>query len=466
MMDPATLIHHFLEKSAARYPEKPALIQEGRRTSYRELNTLADRFAGCLREHGLGPGARVVLLLENSLEYAASYYGLLKIGAVAVPCSPDLKSDQIRQLLGRVEPKAVVASAQVEKILQGIDLGSFNVEVLILKKARASWSSRFFRILSWEESVSGAGSGGGLRVEPADLSTILFTSGSAGKPKGVMLSHENIVANTLAICRYLEIGAADIQMVVLPFFYVMGLSLLNTHVAAGGTLVLNNKFAFPAAVLREMMAEQVTGFAGVPSTYAYLLNRSPLPKMAGQLTSLRYCTQAGGHLPRELKERLRQALPGHIKIFIMYGATEASARLAYLSPERYGDKMDSVGRAIPGVQLRVVAPGGEEVPRGMVGELVATGPNIMQGYWKDPEGTRQVLKGRAYRTGDLAYMDAEGFIFIVGRKDHQIKIGGHRLNPQEIEDVLYDSGFLAETVVLGVDDKLWGEKMAALIVAK
>ena len=279
-----TLIHHFLEESAANYPDKVALVQEGRRSTYRELNTLANRFSGCLLEHGLVPGDRVILFLENCLEYVVSYYGLLKIGAVAVPLSPDLKSDQIRHLLGELEPKAIVASSKAEIVLKEIDLNSFKVKVLIIKKSKTSWGSPPIKKISWEESVSGANGGEcGIRLDPAALSTIIYTSGSTGKPKGVMLSHQNIVANTLAICRYLEITADDIQMVVLPFFYVMGKSLLNTHIAMGGTVVLNNKFAFPAAVLQEMIEERVTSFAGVPSTYAYLLHRSPLARFSSRI---------------------------------------------------------------------------------------------------------------------------------------------------------------------------------------
>jgi len=463
----ATLIHHFLEASASNLPEKVALVHEGRRSTYREINTLANRFSGCLLEHGLVPGDRVLLFLENCLEYVVSYYGLLKIGAVAVPLSPDLKSDQIRHLLGELEPKAIVASSKAEKVLKEIDLSSFKAKVVIIKMPKAPWGSLPFKLISWEESVSGANGGeSGIRLDPAALSTIIYTSGSTGKPKGVMLSHQNIVANTLAICRYLEISADDIQMVVLPFFYVMGKSLLNTHIAMGGTIVLNNKFAFPVAVLQEMIEERVTSFAGVPSTYAYLLHRSPLARFANQMTSLRYCTQAGGHMARELKKRLRQVLPDHTKIFIMYGATEGSARLSYLNPERYLDKMDSVGRPIPGVHFRIVSPEGNEVPQGIVGELLVTGPNIMQGYWKDPEGSNQVLKENWYHTGDLGYRDEEGFFFIVGRKDCQIKVGGRRINPQEIEDILLASGLMVEAIVIGVPDDILGEKTIALVVPK
>jgi len=249
---------------------------------------------------------------------------------------------------------------------------------------------------------------------------------------------------------------------VLPFFYVMGKSLLNTHVAVGGTVVINNKFAFPATVVKQMIEERVTGFSGVPSTYAHLLHRSPLRNCREQLACLRYCSQAGGHLPRALKEELRQALPSNTQIFVMYGATEASARLAYVEPSRLAEKLDSIGRPIPGVTFKVLDEEGAELPEGKVGELVAAGPNIMQGYWRDAESTARVLDQHGYHTGDLGYRDRDGYYFLVGRRDNMLKVGGHRINPQEIEDALMASGLLTEVAVLGQADALLGNRLVAL----
>jgi acyl-CoA synthetase (AMP-forming)/AMP-acid ligase II len=255
-------------------------------------------------------------------------------------------------------------------------------------------------------------------------------------------------------------------MVVLPFFYVMGKSLLNTHFAVGGTVVINNKFAYPASVIKQMVEEHVTGFSGVPSTYAYLLHRSPLAVNRDTLSTLRYCTQAGGHMSRKIKEELRQVLPAHTKIYIMYGATEASARLTYLEPEHFNEKIGSIGKAIPGVDLRVLNVNGREVSIGRIGELVASGPNIMQGYWKDTKTTAKLLDQNGYHTGDLGYQDEEGHFYVVGRKDNLLKVGGHRINPQEIEDTLMETGLVTETIVLGVPDDLLGHKLIAVGVSK
>jgi acyl-CoA synthetase (AMP-forming)/AMP-acid ligase II len=171
-------------------------------------------------------------------------------------------------------------------------------------------------------------------------------------------------------------------------------------------------------------------------------------------------------MSRQIKEELRRVIPEHTEIYVMYGATEASARLTYLEPERFSDKMDSIGKPIPGVQIRVLDPSGKEQPPGELGELVAYGPNIMQGYWKDPEATSRVLNRNGYHTGDLCYKDSEEFFFVQGRRDNLLKVGGHRINPQEIEDAILASGLVMEAVVLGIPDNLLGHKLVAVVSPK
>jgi long-chain acyl-CoA synthetase len=462
-----TLIHHFLEHSAHAYPDKTALIHGEIRASYAEINNRANHLASWLIANKVSNGSRVVVLLENSLEYVVSYYGVLKAGAVAVPLSTGLKPESLRDLLKELGPSIMISSGKFERMLAASNLESFHFRALLFKDSKIDWSSSPLAVVAWEDicqtpSIANVHT----NVEEHDLASIIYTSGSTGTPKGVMLSHNNIVSNTRSICAYLRLTENDIQMAVLPFFYVMGKSLLNTHFAVGGTVVINNKFAFPAAVLKEMVAEQVTGFSGVPSTYAYLLYRSPLAKYRDKLQSLRYCSQAGGHMSRQTKEELRRVLPDHTKIYIMYGATEASARLTYLEPDRFFDKMDSIGKPIPGVQIQVLDSSGKEQPPGELGELVAYGPNIMQGYWKDPETTSRVLNGNGYHTGDVCYKDNDGFFFVQGRKDNLLKVGGHRINTQEIEDAILASGLVIEATVFGIPDKLLGHKLVAVASPK
>ena len=466
-MSRQTLIHHFLEVSTEFFPDKIALIHEDTRATYRQVNNQANHLARWLIAQGVLPGDRVVIVLDNGLEYIVSYYGSLKAGAVAVPLSNDIKPDGLRYLLDQVEPKVIISSSAFEKTLKETDVGSFPIQNLILHKPGMKWTGSLPSVASWNDLIGKEKKENPqIPINREKLASIIFTSGSTGRPKGVMLSHRNLVANVSSICEYLHLSDRDIQMVILPFFYVMGKSLLNTHFAVGGTVVINNKFTFPVAVLKQMVEERVTGFSGVPSNFAFLINRSPLANFRDELESLRYCSQAGGHMPRPVKEELRRLLPEHTEIFVMYGATEAGARLSYLEPDRFLDKMDSIGKAIPGVRLRVLGEEGNELPIGQIGELVASGENIMQGYWKDPEATAKALDQNGYHTGDMCYQDAEGFFYLVGRKDNLLKVGGHRVSPQEIEDIIMGTGLVMETVVLGIPDELLGHRLLALVTPK
>ena len=469
----ANLIHHFLEESTELFPDKIALVHEEVRATYRQINTKANRLANWLINLGISKGDRVVLLLENCMEYVVSYYGILKAGAVAVPLSSDLKPDGLTPLLKELEPEVIISSSRFERVLKATVQVFNNIKALLLKSPKQNWSSSPFSVFSWEDIIYDDVTAHPvirfelwpeIRIDESDLASIIYTSGSTGIPKGVMLSHKNIVSNTYSICRYLNLTDKDVQMVVLPFFYVMGKSLLNTHFAAGGTIVINNKFAFPATVIKQMVDEKVTGFSGVPSTYAYLLHRSPLKNYRDKLASLRYCSQAGGHMSGQIKEELRKVLPAHTQTYIMYGATEASARLTYLEPDRFTDKMASIGKPIPGVTMKVLNKNGQTLPKGQTGELVASGSNIMQGYWKDNKATSVVLDKNGYHTGDLGYRDDDGYFYVNGRKDNLLKVGGHRINPQEIEDVLMATELVIETAVIGIPDKLLGNKLIVLAV--
>ena len=458
------LIHEFLEHSARRYPDKIALISSGQRIAYSRLEQAANALANWFIESGMIKGDRVLILLENGEEYVISYYAALKAGLVAVPLSSETRMDALQNILAAITPKIVIASPKAEKSLHEISDPPSSLIAAIFTNPRFTWLDRSFSTFRFSSILDGNNASPLLGIDDSSLASIIFTSGSTGKPKGVMLTHANIVANTNSIIQYLELTELDRQMVVLPFFYVMGKSLLNTHIAVGGSLVINNTFAYPASVLKQMEQEEVTGFSGVPSTYAYLLHRSPLKSYRDKLPSPRYCSQAGGHMARQIKEELLTALPAHTKLYIMYGATEASARLSYVEPERLRDKIDSIGIPIPGVTMKIVDDSGNELTEGETGELIASGANIMTGYWHDPQGTAAVLSAQGYRTGDMGYRDNDGYFHVVGRRDNQLKVGGHRINTQEVEDALIATGLLIEVIVIGVEDHIAGHRLVAVTV--
>ena len=218
-----TLIHHFLEESASLYPDKVALIHEDTRATYGEINSQANKVARWLAANNIGCNDRVIILLENSLEYVASYYGILKAGAVAVPLTTDIKPDGLQYLTGQVEPEVIISSARFERILKEVEPDLSGIRGLVLKTPKRDWRSSSFQTVKWEDLLHADNlPDPDIPISDKDLASIIYTSGSSGRPKGVMLSHRNIVANTHSICRYLKLTAADIQMVVLPFFLCHG----------------------------------------------------------------------------------------------------------------------------------------------------------------------------------------------------------------------------------------------------
>jgi long-chain acyl-CoA synthetase len=301
-------------------------------------------------------------------------------------------------------------------------------------------------------------------VDPRrDLASLMLTSGSTGQPKGVMVTHRNIACNTRDILQYMGIGADDRAMVVLPFHHCYGASLMHTHLAAGGSLVLNNRFMFPEKVLDEIEEKRCTGLAGVPATYQILLRKRRLAQR--RLPSLRWLQQAGGRLPNPFIRELRQALP-HVRLFVMYGQTEGTARLSYLPPERLRDKLGSIGKGLPSTRLEVLGPDGLPVRPGSdeVGEIVASGDNVTLGYWDDAEETGRFFRRGKLHTGDMARVDLEGFIFLVERARDFIKPMGNRVSPKEVEEVIAELPEVVEVAVIGTPDEIWGEAIVAFVV--
>ena len=276
-----------------------------------------------------------------------------------------------------------------------------------------------------------------------------------------MLTHYNLIYNTNSIIEYLKLTNKDRVETVLPFYYCYGTSILHTHFRVSGSLVINNKFMFPQTVIEEINKYNCTGFSGVPSTYQILLRMTDMKNT--KFPTLRYITQAGGKLPEIFIKQLIDIL-GVVDIFIMYGQTEATARLSYLPPYLIKEKMNSIGKGIKGTQLQVLNSEGNKVRVGEIGEVVAQGDNIMKGYFNDKQATDKVLiKGNLY-TGDVAKVDDEGYIYIVAREKNIIKSGGIRISPKEIEDVILQIPEVVECVVIGVLDDILGEAAKAFVV--
>ena len=460
-----TLVHDLLERVAQGRPEKPFLICEGASVSYGQIEAKANQVAHLLLGYGLARGTRVGLLAQNGRFYVACYYGILKAGGIVVPLNTAEGGQVLGSLLTRCEAEMLLASTRFGKLAEDAALACPRPPLVAVEtnEGERELPAGLHRTLLDEDCEHAPTDPPGLDLIDTGPASIVYTSGSVGGPKGVTLSHRNILSNTRSIVQYLGLGAEDRVLCILPFYYVYGKSLLNTHAAVGGTVVIENRFAYPQLALDTMEDEACTGLSGVPSTFAILLSRSNF--MERRLKDLRYVTQAGAPMSPEATRRLMKALPDK-KIFVMYGATEASARLSYLSPSELPRKIGSIGRAIPGVELRVLRPDGTEADVGQEGEIVARGPNVMLGYWGDEEGTAEVLDAAGYHTGDMARRDEDGFLFITGRIRDFIKAGAHRISAMEIEAVILESPEVHEVAAVGVPDEILGERIRVYLVPR
>jgi acyl-CoA synthetase (AMP-forming)/AMP-acid ligase II len=395
-------------------------------------------------QNKIGTGKNVILASQNSSFFIIAYLGILKSGNICVPLNPSVEQTNFDFILNKTKCKLAFIS----------DLASKRLDIQI-----ASFSeSNIQAILANQQTNEIADT----EFDGDQLAEIIFTSGSTSTPKGVMLTHNNIIANTNSIIQYLNLNEDDIMLVVLPFFYCYGLSLLHTHIRAGGQLVLNNNFIFLASTINNINKYNCTGFAGVPSHFQILLRKTNSFRNT-IFPTLRYVTQAGGKLPNAFINEFIESFPS-IPFFVMYGQTEATARLSYLPPNLIKEKPGSIGKGIPDVELMVVDDKDQEVQPDNLGEIRAKGKNIMAGYFNAPEETARTIRNGWLYTGDLAIIDKDGYIYITSRKNEMIKVGGRRISPKEIEEVISLIPGVIDCTIEGVDDEILNQAIKAILI--
>jgi len=436
-----------------------ALLTTPREYTYGSLRSAAWEIARHLIARGGKKGGRALLIADNGGFWVKAYLGILRAGMVCVPVSPRISPQDLEYISGTTAPAFLFVEAKhghrIPESLCGMPA--------ITDQA---WPTvPLSTVLQLTELQGGKTSEENMlpEIDHDDLATLMFTSGSTGKPRGVMISHHNIIANTDSIIQCLSLTAQDRIMAVLPFHYCFGTSLLHTHLRVGGSIVIDPRFMYPEKVLQRMQETSCTGFAGVPSHFQILLRKSSFARMS--FPSLRYVQQAGGPLAPNFIRELEGSLPGK-QIFVMYGQTEATARLSYLPPDLLEKKLGSIGKGIPGVKLSVLNDSGGAVSPGETGEVVAEGANIALGYWHNDEETARCFRNGKLYTGDLATVDEDGFIFIVDRAKDFLKCGGTRVSCRRLENVLLEHHELLEAAVVGVPDETLGEAAIAFVVPR
>jgi acyl-CoA ligase (AMP-forming) (exosortase A-associated) len=477
------LVHDFIFSSAERAPAAEALVDGARRLTYAQLATLTKRTCAALRTRGARRGERVAVYMEKNIEHVAALFGAAAAGMVFVPVNPLLKPEQVAYILRDCDVRVLVTSAdrlrQLAPSLGGCD--SLHT-VLALGAARAATPVADIgqiRVLDWETALADADAAEAntdtanlpaRRITDSDVAAILYTSGSTGQPKGVVLSHRNLVAGAASVASYLGNTAEDRILAVLPLSFDYGLSQLTTAFLSGACAVLINHL-LPRDVLTAVIAERITGLAGVPPLWIQLAALD-WPTVC----TLRYLTNSGGAMPRATLDQLRARLPA-AKPYLMYGLTEAF-RSTFLPPAELDRRPDSMGKAIPNAEVLVLRPDGSECAPGEPGELVHRGPLVSLGYWNDAARTAErfkpyrspltglMLPEMAVWSGDTVRRDEDGFLYFISRADEMIKTSGYRVSPGEVEAVLYAQGEVAEAAALGVPHPVLGQAIVVVVAVR
>ncbi|WP_316365737.1 acyl-CoA ligase (AMP-forming), exosortase A system-associated [Candidatus Thiodiazotropha sp. CDECU1] len=470
----AVLLHDLIYESASRTPSQTALKYKSTSLTYAELAQQVDHISRALIDIGIDKQDRVAIYLPKCLEDVVSIFATAAAGAVFVPINPALKAHQVSHILLDCDAKVLITTQGKCRSLKTalgycVDLQSV---VLIDGVDSEEEGMHAQRLIAWDELIANPVAPRGHRVIDTDLVSLIYTSGSTGDPKGVILSHRNMVNGAKSVAQYLKNSSSDRILAVLPLSFDYGMSQLTTAFLVGATVVLIN-YLLPMEVLNTLAQEQITGLAAVPPLWNLLVE---LPWPGEVASHLRYITSSGGVVPVETTELLRQVLPD-TEIYLMYGLTEAF-RSTYLAPDQVKKRPTSIGKAIPNAEVLVLRSDGSPCGVDEPGELVHRGSLVSMGYWNDVEATNQRFRPIPNRndaipgnelavwSGDIVKMDSEGYLYFMRRDDDLIKTMGYRVSPNEIEEIFYRSGLVSEVIALGIPHTTIGQSIVLVATLK
>jgi acyl-CoA ligase (AMP-forming) (exosortase A-associated) len=466
-----TQMHHLLLTSVEQRGEAPALTFKDVTVTYAQLWREVSGFGDALRKLRLGRHDRVAVYLDKRIETVTAIFGASAAGAVFVPVNPLLKPKQVGYIMRDCDVRVLVTSPDRYALLREELEQCKALEHVILtgtNEEAASEADSRYAVSSWPQDLQGVP---GRAVEGIDLdmAAIFYTSGSTGHPKGVVLSHRNLIVGAESVSYYLGNRPDDVILSALPLSFDAGFSQLTTAFSVGAHVVLMN-YLLPGDVVRLCAQHRVTGLTCVPPLWIQIAGQA-WPAEATE--HLRYFANTGGKMPKATLDSLRSLFPAAAP-YLMYGLTEAF-RSTYLDPVEVDKRPDSIGKAIPNAEVLVVRPDGSLCDPGEEGELVHRGALVALGYWNDPERTAERFRPVPQRetcnctdemavwSGDMVVRDEEGFLYFVGRKDDMIKTSGYRVSPSEIEEAAYDTGLVRDVVAIGAEDPRLGQHIVLVV---
>jgi long-chain acyl-CoA synthetase len=474
-------LRELLEQRVAERPNEIFLFSErdDRQWTYAELDRAVNRVANMLKAHGIGKSDVVSLLMPNSAEYVIAYFACWKIGAIAGPVNSLLKREEIEWVVGNSEAKVMLIGSEYVETMSpphrsvppasaggaAIGTGLASLSVDIRPPADAGGTDLPPRLVFDDVAITDDFPDilDPIGLSPDDEAIIIYTSGTTGKPKGCLLTHGNLIANARQIAEWMNFGENDRLLTVMPLFHMNAVSVTTmTALYAGGSTVVSPKFS--ASRFWDIIEKyQITSFGSVATMLSMLLERRhPGGEPAGSRRSLRFAMCGSAPVPAEVLRKFEETFG--VLVIEGYGLSESTCRSTF-NPPNEDRRPGSCGKPI-GNEMKVVDENHNEVPDGELGEIVLRGPNILKGYFKNPEATAKAFANGWFHTGDIGYRDAEGFFYIADRKSDMIIRGGENIYPREIDDVLYTHPAVAHAAVIGVPDELYGEEVAAFIVLK
>ena len=465
-----TQLHHLVAEMARKRGDAPAVTFKEQTLTYAALWQDMCGLATGLQRIGVNRQDRVAVYLDKRVETVEAIFATSAAGGVFVPVNPLLRSRQVSYILADCAVRVLVTSPERYELLLPEFDACKSLEHVILVGTRTAISANRLSTSWWDDLVPGGDpptpvDSGSIDV---DMAAILYTSGSTGAPKGVVLSHRNLVVGAESVSHYIGNVVDDVILAALPLSFDAGFSQLTTGFWVGGHVVLMN-YLLASDVVRLCAKHQITGLTCVPPLWIQLAEQQWPPEAA---RNLRYLANTGGRMPRTTLDKLRAAFPA-ARPFLMYGLTEAF-RSTYLDPAEVDRRPDSIGKAIPNAEILVVRPDGSICDPGEEGELVHRGALVAMGYWNDPERTAERFRPApgqppevgvteiAVWSGDIVTRDEDGFLYFVGRRDEMIKTSGYRVSPTEIEEAVYETGLVRDAVALGVDDDRLGQHIVVV----